>query len=69
MSELTNKHEYFTFDSDKQRSKVNLAKYVNLQDVRTFQNTISVTKYQQFYKSVIVYLNYANTNCVSIKHI
>jgi hypothetical protein len=44
---------------DKQRSKVeNLAKYVHLQEVGTFQIIISVTKIQLFYtKEVTKYIN------------
>jgi hypothetical protein len=36
----------------------NLAKYVHLQDVGTFQIIIFVTKYQLFYtKAVIIYIS------------
>ena len=44
---------------DKQWCKVaNLAKYIHLQEVCTFQIIISVTNYELYYtKTVIIYLN------------
>ena len=47
---------------DKQRCKVaNLAKYVHLQEVCTFQIIISVINYKLYYtKTVIIYLSTNN---------